>query len=90
MKVFQMNDCDWWLAPSLDEAKADYIREMGASPEELEDAFELDDTALDRLNFTDDRALPDGELVKRPFREELERRIAAGDTGPGFFASTEW
>lgn len=89
MKIYRMNDCDWWVGESLDACKADYIEECG-DPESVEDARELTDEELDRLKFTDtdEDEVPIGE--KRSFREQLAREVAQGGTFPRMFASTEF
>lgn len=82
-KVFRLNDCDWWMAESLEAAKADYTKETGLTEEDepFDDPHELDEETMDTLIFVDDG-------IKRTFREELARRIAIGDT-LGMFATTE-
>jgi hypothetical protein len=90
MKVFEMNDCDWWLANSAEEALAD-IRGVSPSASDAPPEIaprELTDEELDRLIFSDDLSEPNA--AKRTFREELNRRIAAGVTTPEPFASTEY
>lgn len=88
-RVFRMNDVDWWLARTLAEAKADYTHQVG--DEDLEGARELTDAELDRLHYVDtaedERPL---RATRRPFREELRRRVAKGITKPGMFACTEY
>ena len=85
--VYQLNECDWWVARSMEEAQADYAKECGA---DIEDPHELDDAEMGRRTFVDcdeDESEIDGG--RRSFREELERRVAAGLASPGPFASTE-
>jgi hypothetical protein len=95
IKVFQVNDCDWVAAETLEDALAFYAKEFFAG--DLEEAFpdgeseaaeaaEVTDAGMDRLKFHDD----DDRSITRTFREELQRRIDAGDTFPQFFASTEY
>jgi hypothetical protein len=91
MRVFAMNDCDWWMARSLEEAKADYCHQTGSTESELcPEARELTDAELDRLRITDldDNERPSGK--SRSFRKELQRRVDAGITKPEMFASTEY
>lgn len=86
-----MNDCDWWLAHSAEEASADMMKMYGATPaDELspDGPRELTEAELDKLIFSDDLSEPNA--AKRTFREELARRIAAGVTTPEPFASTEY
>lgn len=88
MKVFELTDCEWWMAETLEQAIADYLKLSGMSPEQAEadhifdEPGELGDAAMDKLIFNDD----DG---KRTFREELKQRIAAG-CGSELFATTEY
>lgn len=86
-KIFQMNDCDWWMAPTLEEAVRDVKETYGDEPEMWEDAHELTEAGLDKMQFTDFD--DDGDPIKRSFREELQRRIAAGPKTE-MFASTEF
>jgi hypothetical protein len=90
-----MDSCDWWIARTLEEAIADY--RAGWADADLTEARELTDAELDRLVFVD--LAPDPEhgrdpeisaTVRRSFRQELARRVAAGLSEPGIFASTEY
>ncbi len=90
-RVFQLNDCDWWIARTLEEAIADCKRETGMEDRDFTEARELTEGELDRLKFIEDRELPKKEWVRRTFREELARRSAAPyEESPGLFASTEY
>lgn len=84
MKVFKINDYDWWMAPTLEAAIEAAVQETGIPADELvEDPYELTPEAMQRLTFTDD----DGS--KRTFRQELERRLGE-DPRVQCFASTEY
>jgi hypothetical protein len=87
MKVFAMNDCEWWAAETLEEAKADYLKETGMkeADEPFDDPHELDAEAMDRLRFFDE-----DEKAKRSFREQLERMVSSGAEFPCLFATTEF
>lgn len=88
-KIFAMNDCDWWMAPTLEQAVAGYLEMTGLDADEcLEDPFELSDESMASLKFIDDYN-DTGDRTTRTFAEELERRIAAGAVSE-FFASTEY
>lgn len=89
MKIFAMNDCDWWIGESLEACKADYIEECG-DPSAVEDAYELTDEALDHLQFTDtdEDDAPIG--TKRSFREQLAIELEQGGQFPRLFATTEF
>jgi hypothetical protein len=85
MKVFAMNDFDWWAAETLEEAKLGYLKERGMEEADgpFDDPHELDEEAMNHFQFNED----DG---KRSFREQLERMVSSGQKFPAFFASTEY
>jgi hypothetical protein len=84
IKVFKLNDCDWWAASDLEAAKAAYIEQTGE--EDFDDAYELSDHQMEFLKFRRD----DDNHTEVSFKEELERRLRDGETFPCFFASTEY
>ena len=99
-RVFKMDDCDWWLARTLEEARQSYQHETGVDDEAIEDARELSDEEMDRLTFVD---VDDGERPvaesRRSFREELRQRVELRERlkaehgiepKPELFASTEY
>ena len=86
IKVFQLNEYEWWAGESLESVLEHYKNNVTDDPdeiEELEDAYELSDGALDKLIFNDE----DGS--KRTFREELDNCIKEKQEFPCFFATTE-
>lgn len=92
MKVFQLNQSDWWAGSDLDSVIAAFRAELGADAT-IDNPHELSDEELDRLKFVDgdDPINSDGTPGGwRTFREELARSVAVGQTFPCFFASTEW
>lgn len=89
MKIFQLTEFEWWLAGSLEEAKADYVETTGEPVDD--DARELTDTELDALRIYEN---PDEQGVDEPrdtvgksFREELEERVRHGSAVVGLFAA---
>lgn len=86
IKVFQLDDCDWWAGENLPDVIAEARKQCGPDTyEDAEtDAVEMSDEAMRTLQFVDE----DG--TKRTFAEELQRMIDAGDTLPSLFASTEY
>lgn len=92
-RVYRMNDYEWWVARTLDEAKADAAKQWGYSVEDAErdemydDPDELTDAEMEHLKFRED--MFDPLSPTRSFREELDRMIADGLSEPGFFAGTE-
>ncbi len=90
MKVFEVNDCDWWIGESLEACVKDYRENVEDSPEYTEDAREVTEDELDSLKFS---VSDDGETLsgqKRSFREQLAIEIAKGGKFPRMFASTEY
>lgn len=90
MKIFQINDCDWWVGESLDACIGDYIANYCDADSVDEDARELTDEELDSLFFTDTDCDERPTGFKRTFREQLAVEIAAGGEFPRMFASTEY
>jgi hypothetical protein len=98
MKVFRMNDCDWWMAPTLNEAIVAYVRQTGCTisdnPDaeelkrfegaEIEDPRELTDAELESHNYIDERM-----REQHSFKVELEKRIREGARSE-MFATTEY
>ena len=87
MKIFEMNDCEWFVGPSAEDCKAAYFDEFDS---ELDELRELTDDELDTLMFivTDENEVPDG--TKRTFREQLAIEIEEGGEFPRLFACTEF
>lgn len=84
IRVFQMDDCDWFAGGSLESCIAAACEYNGGDPSDYSDAHELDDEAMDRLIYTDD----DG--ARRTFREQLSAMISSGAQFPTLFATTEY
>jgi hypothetical protein len=98
MHIYRLSDCEWYMAPSLDEAITASINLTGCTRAEVEEYLDgsrepLTDAQLDTLRFIDadepgTEEPPEG-WPSRTFREELALRVAAG-CGAEVFASTEW
>jgi len=89
-KVYMLNDQDWYVAYGPYQAIAKAMDDTGMSRSECLPDYSPDEVPvpvspmeLERLIFTDDKD-------KRPFAEELDRRISAGVKFPEMFASTEY
>ncbi|ACG60392.1 hypothetical protein phiPLPE_70 [Iodobacter phage PhiPLPE] len=87
MKIFEMNDCEWFIGPSIEACKSAYFDDFNTDSDE---ARELTDNELGTLIFTvtDENEVPDGNT--RTFREQLAIEIAAGGVFPRMFACTEY
>jgi hypothetical protein len=85
-----MNDCDWMAGETLEECKAEYLKNYYFDGEE--DAFdsphELTPDQLKRYKFHGEPDEPSRGV--RSFEEELLRLLDSGATFPRFFASTEY
>jgi hypothetical protein len=93
LRVFRLNDCDWWMARTLEEAKVSYIADCGPMTDEeaFDESRELTDEELDRLKFhdTDGYDRPIKRSI-RTFREELRQQIEMDPITPRMFACTEY
>lgn len=86
IKVFKLDDCDWWAGENLADTIAEARKQCGPGcyDNAEEDAVGVSDEAMQTLKFVDE----DG--TTRTFAEELQRRIDAGAEFPSLFASTEY
>lgn len=87
MKIFCMNDDEYWMANSLEEAKADYLDTTGEAADEAE---EVSDEDLDRLTIkdVDEDERPTGKVFT--FREYLQQQIAEGANTPQIFCCSNY
>ena len=93
MKIFKLNDCDWYAADDMESAIKQIMYDTGNICEDCVDssAHELTDDEIDRLRFIDDRENDeDAEDGSRSFREQLALMVERGDSFPCPFASTEF
>jgi hypothetical protein len=86
IKVYQLNEFEWWAAATLADAIADWKKWTGLTDDELEDPRELTAEEMRELVYVD----PDDDYAKRPFAEELQARLDAGLEFPQPFATTEY
>ena len=86
IKVFRLNDYEWWAGPSLAACIADWKKWTGLEEDELDEPRELTAEEMARVQFVD----PDDEKVKRSFAEELSERVSAGLEFPQPFAFTDY
>jgi hypothetical protein len=86
VKVFKLNDCDFWAAKNLPEAIADAASCMGLEQEEVADgARELTAAEMEEYDFVDEN----GQRLSS-FQEQLEALVKNKVRFPCGFASTEW
>lgn len=65
MKVFKMNDCDWVVATSKEEAKSWYMNEVGFTAEEVDTDFERE-VSLENTMGYELADIPEEERGKFP------------------------
>lgn len=85
-RVYKLNDCDWWVARTLEEAKASFQATCGPMDDEeaFDEPYELTDADMDRLKIVDH---DDPKTPAMTFRQYLD---AMAPTKPDMFASTEY
>lgn len=85
IKIYSLDDIEWWAGESLEACVQEGRRQCGEDCyPESSDQYELSEEQIQELKFIDE----DGST--RTFAEELDRRIAAGETFPQSFAAAEW
>lgn len=88
MQVFQVNDCEWYMAESPAQARFLAVELLGDDDciYPIGDIQEVSAEDMQRLEFHNTE---DGTSCT--FQEELDRRLAtAGESDPSLFASTEY
>lgn len=83
IKVFQLNDYEWWAGESLELIVMCYRENVCSDEHSIEDGSEVSEDEMNQLIFNDE----DG--IKRTFREELDKMITEGQEFPCIFACTE-
>jgi hypothetical protein len=85
VKIFQLNDYEFWIGPDLESCIAAAMKEWGVTREDaIDDPAEIAGDALDKYTVNlDENEDPNGETIT--FREGLAREIAAGGEFPRFF-----
>lgn len=86
IKVFKLDDIEWWAGESLEACIAAAQDAAGSRDcySDPSDYREVSDDAMQRLQFIDE----DGE--SRSFAAELERLIASGTSFPCQFAAEDF
>src|SRR4051794_20378265 len=86
MRVWQLTDSDWWMAPSLGEAIEAAVKMYGLPVSEVidDDCGEVSQEGMEELTFADESGK---ERVTRTYREELERRVATNPVTQHFASS---
>jgi hypothetical protein len=96
IRIFAVNDCEWWAGESEAAVIAEVCKQLDCADEAelLKEEYIFDggivglsEGRIQQLIYHDDER---GEVVKRTFREQLDRMILAGQTFPCLFATTEY
>lgn len=94
VKIFRVNDYEWWAGVDLESVKATYKEHTGIDPdsdEGFDNPREVGDEGMRKLIFIED-VYNEGRHreEKRSFREELDRLISVNQKFPCYFAGTEY
>ena len=88
LKVFTMNDFDWWVGYSFEDCLAACKKEHDTDcPDYAEDA---DSTPLSAQALWEHRFHYNQDANWHPFAIELENQVEIGGQFPRLFASTEY
>lgn len=93
MKIFKLNDCDWYAAKDMKSAIEQIMFDMSDTCEFCVDssAHELTDDEMDSLKFVDYTENEESSpTTTRTFREQLVIMVERGDEFPCLFATTEF
>ena len=90
IRVFRVNDYEWYAAETLKDAVAEAMRLSGLEQDEAsdEDAGQIGEGEMDILLFHDDMCHKDKSKT-RTFREQLKLMVDKKVEFPTFFAGTE-
>jgi hypothetical protein len=97
IRIFAVNDYEWWAGESETAVIAEMCKQLDCADksELLREEYIFDDGIvglsegrIQQLIYHDDDDV-NGEVVKRTFREQLDRMILAGQAFPCLFATTE-
>lgn len=89
IKIFRVNDYEWWAGESLDSIRAAYKERTGVDPDS-DEGFntprEIGPEGMSKLVIFEDGP----KRTSETFREYLDHLIARGQEFPCFFAGTEY
>lgn len=86
IKIFAINDCEWWAGKDIESIKAAFIAEGYGDESSFCEPYEVSETDMSRLRYVEYLG---NEQNAETFRERLDFIISRGDTFPRFFATTE-
>jgi hypothetical protein len=88
IKVFRVNDYEWWAGTNLESIRAAYKGHTGIDPdsdEGFDSPREISEAGMSKVVIRDDGP----EKFEQTFRQYLDEMIALNQTFPCFFAGTE-
>jgi hypothetical protein len=86
IKVYQLNEFEWWAAATLADAITDWKKWTGLTDDELDAPRELTAEEMRDLVYVE----VDDNMRRSSFAEELQARVDAGLEFPQPFATTEY
>ena len=92
MKVFRLNDCDWYASEDMESAINQIMHDTGNAREDCIDdnAHELTDEEMSKFCVRDEDDRLNTLKIPKTFKEELDLLISEGYKFPIAFASTEY
>jgi hypothetical protein len=86
LKVFEINDCEWFADYSLEEAIQHYKEFTGCDdPDNFSEACKVPYSEMQRLKYVTEETKKNGEPKLISFARQLKTF-----TEPGYFATTEF
>ena len=93
IKIFRVNDYEWWAGIDIESIGAAYKEATGIDPadddEGFDNPYEVSEAGMSKLIHWGEGE-PDGEQAKCTFAEMLQQMIAQGQEFPCYFAGTEY
>jgi hypothetical protein len=88
IKVFRVNDYEWWAGADLESIRTAYKDHTGIDPdsdEGFDSPREITEAGMSKIVICDDGP----EKIEQTFRQYLDEMIALNKPFPCFFAGTE-
>ncbi len=92
IKIYSLNNYEWWAGKNLKEVKKDYTKVTGVSGEEAFDEFieAMSSEELEKTKFVTDENDKNGDRIVTTFTKHLAEVIKAKAKFPCCFATTEF
>ena len=89
IKVFKLNDCDWYAGETIDHAKEALIDDLSEHDNPDKEQFFFEPKELTQKQMETLIVRDDGDEIEYTFAEHLRARLEGGSIPPFAFASTE-